>query len=63
VVLYGDGFKPVETAPEPQAGGTYTIKLRIGKTYVFQLKDAAGAVLKQTGKAVEDADEVINVPL
>lgn len=61
VVLYGDGFKPVETAPEPHAGGMYRIKLRIGKTYVFQLHNAAGGVLKQTGKAVEDADEVIHV--
>jgi hypothetical protein len=63
VVKYGDGLKPVEAASQKQADGTYTVKLPIGKTYVFELHDAVGVLLKQAGKAVEDADEVINVDL
>lgn len=62
-VLYGDGFKPVETAPQNLGGGKFQIQLRIGKTYVFQLLDAGGAILKQDGRAIEDVDEVINVKL
>ncbi len=63
VVLYGDGFKPVETAPQNLGGGKFQIQLRIGKTYVFQLLDAGGAILKQDGRAIEDADEVTHVKL
>jgi Caspase domain len=62
-VLYGDGFKPVENAPQNEGEGRYRILLRIGKTYVFQLLDAGGAVLRQSGRAIEDAEEKIHVEL
>jgi hypothetical protein len=62
-VLYGDGFKPIESVPENVAANEYNVKLRVGKTYVFQLLDAAGAVIRQDGRAVEDAQEAIHVQL
>lgn len=62
-VLYGDGFKPVESVPLDMGEGKFQIQLRIGKTYVFQLLDANGAILKQDGRAIEDMDEVIHVKL
>ncbi len=62
-VFYGDGFKPVETIPQSLGGGRFQIQLPIGKTYVFQLLDADGAILKQDGRAIEDVDKVINVQL
>lgn len=62
-VLYGNGFKPVQTAPQAIGAGKYTIQLPIGKTYVFRILDAAGVVLKEDGRAIEDVDEVISVTL
>ncbi|NQD92938.1 hypothetical protein HP532_09785 [Pseudomonas sp. CrR25] len=62
-VLYGDGFAPVTTLPEELGGGVYRVALPIGKTYVFQLLDAPGGVIRQVGRAVEDAQEVIHVNL
>lgn len=62
-VLYGDGFGPVEKLPQDLGGGLYRVDLPIGKTYVFQLLDGPGAVIRQAGRAVEDAQEVIHVEL
>ena len=63
VVLQGNGFKPVVPGATVTGAGQYQAQLPIGKTYVFQLVDAAGAVLKQDGRAIEDAEEVVHVQL
>lgn len=62
-IFYGDGFKPVQLVPQDLGGGKFQIQLRIGKTYVFQLLDVGGAILKEDGRAIEDVDQVINVKL
>lgn len=63
VVLYGDGFKPLEDPPLRQPDGSYRLQLRIGKTYVFQLHDANGQLLHQDGRAVEDATRPLLVEM
>jgi Caspase domain len=63
MVLHGNGLKPLPQVPKMQPEGHYAVDLPVGKMYVFQLLDAAGVVLTQAGRTVEDAEEVISVDL
>lgn len=62
VVLYGHGFKPVETLPRELGGAKFQIALRVGKTYVFRLFNGE-VMVKEDGYAIDDTAEVVRVKL
>jgi len=63
LILLGVGFQAVAAEITTVQPNVYEVNLPIGKVYVFQLVDAAGAILKQTGQTLDDAEGVVDVKL